>query len=750
MISLVPTVSAQTLSGGWTATNIGSPALSGSASFNGSVFTVSAAGLDIAGTSDQFVFTYRTIDGDGDVVARVNSLTATNAWAKSGVMIRGSLAANAPHVYAATSPASGAAMQYRSTAGGSTTTVSSAGGGAPMWLKVERRGSTLSTYRSADGLSWQQIGVVSMSLPSTVYVGVAVTSHNAAARTTSQVGNVSVAPAGWQATDIGGPAAGNNWFSGGTFAGYVGGNTIGGASDRFRYAYRQFTGDVDIVSRVDSAQNVAIAGVMIRGSLAANSAHASMLTSAGGGQGFYRRRSNGAGTVASPISNFVSPVWVKVQKRGSTLTVFQSRDGGSTWRAMASDTIALPTTFYVGLAGASNSSGVSMVTWSNTTVTGQAATPSQPPAVSLTSPAAGSTFTAPATITVNANASDADGTVSSVQFRAGSTVIGTDTTSPYSVNWTGVAAGSYTLTAVATDNSGATTTSSSVNVTVGSAANQQPTVSITSPASGSTFASPASMTLTASASDPDGSVVRVDFRAGATALGSDTSSPFSFAWNNVAAGTYSITAVATDNAGATRTSAPITVTVGDAANQAPTVSLTTPAAGSVFDLLDIITITAAASDPDGTIARVEFYAAGLLLGTDTSSPYSFTWLNLPLGAVSLMAVAYDNDGAMTSSAQRLISVGEALSSANAVFVPSADHATVSTYLFKVFLSSVDPNTAIPVLTHDLGKPAVVNGEITADVSPVVALLPAGTYVATVSAVSSGGTSASAPSAPFTR
>src|SRR5687767_5678363 len=125
MISLVPTVSAQTLSGGWTATNIGSPALSGSASFNGSVFTVSAAGLDIAGTSDQFVFTYRTIAGDGDVVARVNSLTATDAWAKSGVMIRGSLAANAPHVYAATSPASGAAMQYRSTAGGSTTTVSS-------------------------------------------------------------------------------------------------------------------------------------------------------------------------------------------------------------------------------------------------------------------------------------------------------------------------------------------------------------------------------------------------------------------------------------------------------------------------------------------------------------------------------------------------------------------------------------------------------------------------------------------------
>jgi beta-glucanase (GH16 family) len=95
-------------------------------------------------------------------------------------------------------------------------------------------------------------------------------------------------------------------------------------------------------------------------------------------------------------------------------------------------------------------------------------TPNTPPTVSLTSPANGASFTAPASITVSANAADANGTVAQVQFFNGSTPIGTATSSPYSISWTGVAAGTYSLTAVATDNAGATTTSAAVTVTVGS------------------------------------------------------------------------------------------------------------------------------------------------------------------------------------------------------------------------------------------------------------------------------------------
>ncbi|MGP4098080.1 glycoside hydrolase family 48 protein [Nonomuraea sp. KM90] len=88
------------------------------------------------------------------------------------------------------------------------------------------------------------------------------------------------------------------------------------------------------------------------------------------------------------------------------------------------------------------------------------------PTVSLTSPTAGQTFTAPATVPIAANAADSDGTVAKVDFFQGSTLLGTDTSSPYSYSWTNVAAGSYSITARATDNAGLTTTSSPVGITV--------------------------------------------------------------------------------------------------------------------------------------------------------------------------------------------------------------------------------------------------------------------------------------------
>ncbi len=90
----------------------------------------------------------------------------------------------------------------------------------------------------------------------------------------------------------------------------------------------------------------------------------------------------------------------------------------------------------------------------------------QAPSVSLTSPANNASFTAPASVTVSANASDNDGTVSKVDFYNGATLIGSDATAPYSVAWNSVGAGTYSITARATDNGGAVTTSSAVSVVV--------------------------------------------------------------------------------------------------------------------------------------------------------------------------------------------------------------------------------------------------------------------------------------------
>nr|WP_167856416.1 Ig-like domain-containing protein [Hymenobacter metallicola] len=198
------------------------------------------------------------------------------------------------------------------------------------------------------------------------------------------------------------------------------------------------------------------------------------------------------------------------------------------------------------------------------------------PSVSLTSPAGGATFTAPATVTLAATAADTDGTVSKVEFYNGATLLGTDTSSPYSYSWTGVAAGTYSITAKATDNGNAATTSAAVSITVNAAGNTAPTVSITAPANGATFTAPASVTITADAADANGTVSKVEFFQGAAKLGEDLTAPYSYSWTGVAAGTYSLTAKATDNAGAVTTSAAVSITVSGGTSTGTNLALNKP------------------------------------------------------------------------------------------------------------------------------------------------------------------------------
>jgi hypothetical protein len=269
------------------------------------------------------------------------------------------------------------------------------------------------------------------------------------------------------------------------------------------------------------------------------------------------------------------------------------------------------------------------------------------PTVALTQPANGATFTEPATVSLAATASDADGSVTKVEFFNGATKLGEDTNAPYDFAWGGVAAGTYTLTARATDDLGGTATSAPATITV-NASNSRPTVALTQPANGATFTEPATVGLAATASDADGSVTNVEFFNGATKLGEDTTAPYEFAWTGVGAGTYTLTARATDDLGGTATSAPVTITV-NAANTPPTVSITSPADGSVFAWKPTITITATAADPGGGVTKVEFRDGGTLIGSDSTAPYSFTWRNVPVGSHVLTARATDTGGAVTTS-----------------------------------------------------------------------------------------------------
>jgi endo-1,4-beta-D-glucanase Y len=288
------------------------------------------------------------------------------------------------------------------------------------------------------------------------------------------------------------------------------------------------------------------------------------------------------------------------------------------------------------------------------------------PTVLLTAPANNATYTAPASITLTANAADTDGTIAKVEFFNGSTLLTTDASAPYTYAWTNVAAGTYTLTARATDNSGGVTTSAAVTVTVNPVTppvNVAPTVSLTAPANNAAYTAPASITLTANAADADGTISKVEFFNGSTLLtgSTNTSAPYTFTWTGVAAGTYTLTAKATDNSGAVTTSAAVTVTVNTLTppvNVAPTVSLTAPANNAVYTAPASITLTANAADADGTISKVEFFNGSTLLtgSTNTSAPYTFTWTGVAAGTYTLTAKATDNSGAVTTSAAVTVTV----------------------------------------------------------------------------------------------
>jgi fibronectin type 3 domain-containing protein len=272
-----------------------------------------------------------------------------------------------------------------------------------------------------------------------------------------------------------------------------------------------------------------------------------------------------------------------------------------------------------------------------------------PPTVAITNPFDYGTLVGPTDVLVQATASDTDGTVTGVEFFAGTTSLGSDTTSPYSVNWVNVSSGQYVLTAVATDDSSLSTTSAPVHLTI-----NNPIVSLTSPAQDEAFAEFEDIPLIASASDANGAIVLVEFFQGATKLGEDATAPYAMTWSGAAPGVYVLTAVATDINSVVTTSTPVTITVQP--NIPPTVALSAPANSDSFTLRTDIPMSATASDADGGVVRVEFYADNVKLGEDTTSPYDFVWTTAGFGPHVLNAVAVDNGGLNTTSAPVSITV----------------------------------------------------------------------------------------------
>jgi fibronectin type 3 domain-containing protein len=163
----------------WTGGDIGAVAAGGSFTDTGTSATITGSGADIWSTADEFQYAYRTLSGDGTMTARVTNLTNGHMWSKVGVMVRESTAANSRHGTMFLGAGKGASFQYRLNNGGT-----SAGDNGdnvltiPRWIRVQRQGTVVRGFFSADGVNWTQRGTVTLSgLPTNVLIGIAYTSH---------------------------------------------------------------------------------------------------------------------------------------------------------------------------------------------------------------------------------------------------------------------------------------------------------------------------------------------------------------------------------------------------------------------------------------------------------------------------------------------------------------------------------------------------------------------------------------------
>ena len=286
------------------------------------------------------------------------------------------------------------------------------------------------------------------------------------------------------------------------------------------------------------------------------------------------------------------------------------------------------------------------------------------PVVSISSPAPGANIIPGSNVTLRALASDADGSISKVEFflNGSATPLGqaarVGATSEYTLAWTSTLQGAYSFTARATDNDDAQTTTGSVAVNV--LANVLPSVTLDDPVAGTN--APTTLNLSASAADGDGNVTGVEFSyalnggAATKANGTLAAGKWTLAVPVGAAqfGIYAVTATVTDNLGGKTTSPSKSKTI--AANVPPTVNVTSSAAVTLpaGNAPTPVALAASASDTDG-IARVEFFNGAAKVGEDTTAPYQFNWAGVAAGSYTITAKATDTVGSTTTStAQTLV------------------------------------------------------------------------------------------------
>jgi subtilisin family serine protease len=281
-----------------------------------------------------------------------------------------------------------------------------------------------------------------------------------------------------------------------------------------------------------------------------------------------------------------------------------------------------------------------------------------PPSVSIASPTGGSVT---GTTTVTVNASDNVG-VARVELRVNGSLLGTDTTAPYTFSWntTALSNGSATLVAAAYDAAGNSASSASVTVNVSNAPppdTTPPTVAITAPASGATVTGQS--TITASASDNVG-VTRVDFMINGSTVATMNAAPYQYGWatTQYTNGPVSLTATAYDAAGNNTTSAAVSVNVNNPPPQGtggptvPVVTITSPTSGAMV-VVGTVTIAATATE-NGSASGIQqtLYIDGAKKTTTTAGralSYAWNTKKVASGTHTILVTAKDAAGNTSSS-----------------------------------------------------------------------------------------------------
>lgn len=273
-------------------------------------------------------------------------------------------------------------------------------------------------------------------------------------------------------------------------------------------------------------------------------------------------------------------------------------------------------------------------------------TGNNPPEVAITSPSNNAKIKAGVETTISVNATDSDGTIEQVEFYVDGTSLGIDNTAPYSFAYTPTE-GTHQITATATDNLKATTTSTSITIVVSN--NIAPVVTIKAPKKARIGA----VTLEANATDEDGTIKHVAFYVDSALVGKDSIAPYAYDWSAVL-GKHTVYAIATDDKGDKGNSNTDSIEIFS--NILPEITILSPTNKDIKIIKGSnILIQASASDADGKVKQVEFFVDGNTVGIDSVTPYTANYTAV-VGKHLITAVVTDNQLEKTTSSTVTIEV----------------------------------------------------------------------------------------------